>query len=40
MRLKLPRPQTGVRVSARVVLGAFKVGDAPYLATDIKRTWG
>jgi hypothetical protein len=40
MRVKLPSPQEGVRVSARIVLGAFKVGDAPYLATDIKRTWG
>jgi len=40
MRLKLPRTQDGVRVSARVALDAFKVGDAPYLATDVKRTWG
>jgi hypothetical protein len=40
MRLKLPRTEAGVRVSARVVLGAFQIGEAPYLATDVKRTWG
>lgn len=40
MRVKLPRTRSGVRVSARIVLGAFQIGDAPYLATDVKRTWG
>jgi len=39
MKLKLPRPQPEVRVRARVVLGAFEVGNAPYLATNVKRTW-
>ncbi|MDX6678369.1 MAG: hypothetical protein QOE31_2421 [Solirubrobacteraceae bacterium] len=39
MRLKLPFPRHGVRVTARVVLAPFRVGDAPYLRTDVKRTW-
>jgi hypothetical protein len=39
MRLKLPLPREGVRVTARVVLPAFQVADAPYLRTDVQRTW-
>lgn len=39
MRLKLPLPRRGVRVTARVVVAAFRVGGAPYLRTDVKRTW-
>ncbi|HEV7806936.1 MAG TPA: hypothetical protein VGO80_14025 [Solirubrobacteraceae bacterium] len=39
MRLKLPLPREGVRVTARLVLSAFQVGDAPYLRSDVQRTW-
>ncbi|MDX6679965.1 MAG: hypothetical protein QOG94_4 [Solirubrobacteraceae bacterium] len=39
MRLKLPLPREDVRVTARVVLPAFTVGDAPYLRSDVQRTW-
>jgi hypothetical protein len=39
MRLALPSPRRGVKVTARVVLAPFRVGGAPYLRTDIKRTW-
>jgi|GEM_PF-1823239 len=39
MRLKLPPRRDGVKVSARVVLAAFQVGDAPYLPTVVRRTW-
>ena len=39
MRLKLPPPRRGVRVTARVVLAPFVVRGAPYLRSDVKRTW-
>ena len=39
MRLAVPRRRDGVKVSVRVVLAAFKAGDAPYLRTDVRRTW-
>ncbi|MEA2218202.1 MAG: hypothetical protein QOJ35_828, partial [Solirubrobacteraceae bacterium] len=38
-RLALPARRDGLKVSARVVLPAFAIGDAPYLATDVRRTW-
>jgi hypothetical protein len=39
MRLAVPRRRDGVKVSVRVVLAAFKAGGAPYLRTDVRRTW-
>ncbi len=38
-RLKLPAARRGVKVTARIVLPAFKVGEAPYLRTEVRRTW-
>jgi hypothetical protein len=38
-RLKLPPRRPGVKVTARIVLPAFKVGAAPYLRTEVRRTW-
>jgi hypothetical protein len=38
-RLKLPPRRPGVKVTARIVLPAFTVGDAPYLRTEVRRTW-
>jgi hypothetical protein len=40
MRVKLPRPKPAVKVTVRVVVGAFTSGDAPYLRSDVRRTWG
>jgi hypothetical protein len=40
MRVKLPRPKPAVKVTVRVVVGAFTIGDAPYLRSDVRRTWG
>jgi len=39
MRLTLPPPRRGVKVTARVVVSPFRVGGAPYLRSDVKRTW-
>jgi hypothetical protein len=39
-RLRLPLARPGVMVTARVVVPGFTVGAAPYLPTNIKRTWG
>ncbi|MEY2514962.1 MAG: hypothetical protein QOJ89_2320 [bacterium] len=39
MRLRLPPPRRGVRVTARVVTAPFQVSGAPYLRSDVKRTW-
>lgn len=39
MRLRLPSRQDGVKVSVRVVLAGFTIGDAPYLRTDLRRSW-
>lgn len=39
MRLRLPSRRDGVRVSARVVLPGFAIGDAPYVRTDLRRAW-
>ncbi len=38
-RLRLPAARPGVKVTARVVLAAFTVGDAPYLPAQTRRTW-
>ncbi len=38
-RLKLPARKPGVKVTARIVLPAFRVGDAPYLRAEVRRTW-
>ena len=37
--LKLPPAKPSVKVTARVVLPAFTVGEAPYLATEVRRTY-
>ena len=39
MRLRVPRRRDGVKVTVRVEVAAFKVGSAPYLKTDVRRTW-
>jgi hypothetical protein len=39
-RVALPRPASGVKVTARVVLPAFSIRGAPYLRTEVRRTWG
>ena len=39
MRLEVPPRRDGVKVTVRVVLAPFKVGDAPFLRTDLHRTW-
>jgi hypothetical protein len=39
MRLRLPSRQDGVKVGVRVVLPRFAIGDAPYLRTDLRRSW-
>jgi hypothetical protein len=39
MRVRLPRREDGVRVSVRVVVAAFAIGDAPYVRTDLRRSW-
>lgn len=38
-RVKLPPRRPGIRVTLRVVLAAFQVGDAPYLRAEVRRTW-
>jgi hypothetical protein len=38
-RLALPARKPGVKVTARIVLPAFTVGDATYLQAEIRRTW-
>jgi hypothetical protein len=38
-RIKLPPRRPGIKVTARIVLPAFKLGDAPYLRTEVRRTW-
>lgn len=38
-RLRLPVAKSGIRVTVRVVLPAFTVGDAPYLEAQTRRTW-
>jgi hypothetical protein len=37
--VKLPPRRQGVKVTARVVLPAFTVGDAPFLRTEVRRTY-
>jgi hypothetical protein len=39
MRLRLPRREEGVRVGVRVVVAAFAIGEAPYVRTDLRRSW-
>lgn len=39
MRIKAPRRKPGEKVTARVQLPAFTIGDAPYLAADVSRSW-
>jgi len=38
--LPLPRRRPGIRLSARVMLPGFKVGQGSYLPTDVRRSWG
>jgi hypothetical protein len=38
-RVKLPPRKPGIKVTARIALPAFKVGDAPYLRSEVRRTW-
>jgi hypothetical protein len=38
-RLKLPARKPGIKVTARIVLPAFTVGDATYLRAEVRRTW-
>jgi hypothetical protein len=38
-RLKLPPRRPGIKVTARIVLPGFQVGDAPYLRSEVRRTW-
>jgi len=39
MRIALPAPRRGVRVTARITLAPFQVGDAPYVRSEVRRTW-
>ena len=39
MRLPVPRRRDGVKVTVRVVIAPFKSGNAPYMKTDVRRTW-
>jgi hypothetical protein len=38
-RLRLPARKPGVKVTARIVLPGFAIGDATYLRAEIRRTW-
>lgn len=39
VRLPVPRRRDGVKVTVRVVIAPFKAGNAPYMKTDVRRTW-
>ena len=38
-RVRLPAAKPGIKVTVRVVLPGFRVGDAPYLQAQTRRTW-